>query len=163
MMELLADEHTWLVISFVAFLAVAWRFGKDAILKVLDGRIAEIKKEIQTAETLRIEAQELLAQYQRKHRDAMKDAEKIIADAKKGAEASRKEAEAALAQSMERREAQLQERIKRMEQAAISEIQSYAADLAMKAASKIVSDMLDKKTGDKLVEQSIKDLSTQIH
>lgn len=162
-MQFLHDPHNWYAISFVAFSLLAWRFGKSAILNVLDQRIGAIRKEIETAESLRIEAQEILAQYQRKHRDAMKDAEKIIADAKKGAEASRKEAEASLAQSMERREAQLQERIKRMEQAAISEIQAYAADLAMKAASKIVSDTLDKKIGDKLVDQSIKDLSTQIH
>lgn len=162
-MEFLSDEYTWLIISFVAFLGIAWRFGKDAILNVLDSRINEIKKEIQTAESLRIEAQELLAQYQRKHRDAMKDAEKILADAKLGAEASRKQSEKNLTSSLERREAQMKERIKRMEQSAISEIQIYAADLAMKAASEIVADILDKKTEEKLVEQSIADLSRQIH
>ncbi|GJL84740.1 MAG: ATP synthase subunit b 1 [Micavibrio sp.] len=162
-MEFLSDEHTWLVISFLAFLGILWSFGKDALLSALDGRIADIQKELQTSESLRIEAQELLAQYQRKHRDAIQDAEKIIADARTGAEASRKQAEADLAKSLERREAQIKERIKRMEQSAIHEIQSYAADLAMKAATEIITDKLDKKTSEKLVEQSIKGLSTQMH
>ncbi len=162
-MEFLSDEHAWLVISFIAFLGILWKFGKDAMLNALDGRIGDIQKEIQTAESLRIEAQEMLAQYQRKHRDAMQDAEKIIADAKVSAEANRKQAEENLKSNLERREAQLKERIKRMEQSAINEIQTYAADLAMKAATEIITDKLDQKTSEKLIDQSIKDLSTQMH
>ncbi len=163
MMELLADEHTWLVISFLAFLGIAWRLGKDKILALLDDKIEEIRKEIETAESLRIEAQEMLAQYQRKHRDAITESKKIIADAKKQAEAIHKQAGKDLEETLERRELQLKDRIKRMEQSAVQEIQNYAADLAMNAATEIITDKLDKKTGEKLVDQSIKNLSKQIH
>jgi len=162
-MELLTDEHIWLVISFILFLALAWRYGKGPVVKGLDGRIEEIQKEIATAESLRIEAQELLAQYQRKHRNAMKDAEKIIANAREHALATRRQAEEDLKNTLDRREQQLKERIVRMEQSAVQEIQSYAADLAMKAASEIINDKLDKKTGEKLIDQSITDLPRQIH
>lgn len=162
-MGLLSDTYVWYVISFGAFLVLAWKFGKPALLGALDQRIDTIRKEIKTAENLRIEAQELLAQYQRKHRDAVKEAEKITAAAKMSAQESLKKAEADLAESVALREAQLQSRIKRMEEAAIREIQNYAADLAMKAAREIISEKLDNKTTEKLVDQSIKNVAGNLH
>ncbi len=162
-MEFLQDTNVWYLFSFIAFIALVWKLGKDAILQKLDGRILEIKKEIETAENLRIEAQELLAQYQRKHRDAMKDAEQIIDDAKASAKESTKHAEAELAKTVERREKQLADRLERMQASAVQEIQAYAADLAMNAATEIITEKLDKKTSENLLQQSIKDVAKQIH
>lgn len=163
MAELFADTHFWYLLSFLGFAFVVWKFGRKAILASLDNRIEAIRKEIQTAETLRIEAQELLAQYQRKQRDAMKDAERILASAKKDAEQVRIEAEKQLSETMARREAQLKERIERMEQNAVQEIQAYASELAMKAAKEIIIEKLDNKTAEKLADQSIKDVAQNLH
>lgn len=162
-MELLHHTSTWVLFSFLIFVVMIIKLGKTKFMELLDGRIKQIREEINTAESLRIEAQELLAQYQRKHRDAMKDAEKIIAHAKENAEESRKLAEAQLEATLERREQQLKDRIARMEQNAVQEIQSYAAELAMNAAAEIISEKLDKKTGEKLIDQSIRSLAGQIH
>lgn len=162
-MSLLTDSHVWFVISFLVFLGVAWKLGRGAVLAVLDGKIEAIKKDIETAENLRVEAQELLAQYQRKQRDALKDAEEIIENARKHSEENRKAAEAELEETMARREQQLKERLVRMEQAAIQEIKSYAAELALSATTQIITDKLDKKTNEKLVDQAIKDVGNNIH
>ncbi len=64
---------------------------------------------------------------------------------------------------MKRREEQLTERLRRMEENAVAEIQSYAADLAMNAAAQIITDTLDKKTSESLVKKSITDVSQKIH
>lgn len=162
-MELLNDAQVWYLLSFLVFVVIAFRFGKSSFLNTIDSRIAEIQKEISTAESLRVEAQEMLAQYQRKQRDALQDAEKIINDAKEQAKEAQKQAEQSLKESMKRREAQLQDRLKRMEQNAIQEIQSHAADLAINAAKEIITETLDKKAGEKLVDQSIKNVANNIH
>lgn len=162
-MEFLHDTHIWLVLSFVIFLALAWKFGKAAILGALDGRIETIRKDIETAENLRVEAQELLAQYQRKQRDALKDAEAIIETAKNNAEEYRKQAESELTEAMKRREKQLKERLKRMEQNAVQEIRQYAAELAIEATAQIITDKLDKDTNEKLVGQAIENIEKNIH
>ncbi|MCD8562539.1 MAG: hypothetical protein LRY54_00360 [Alphaproteobacteria bacterium] len=125
---------------------------------MLDTRIASIRKEIVEAENLRIEAQELLAQYQRKHRDALKEAEKIISNAEKHAIEIRKRAEAELAETMERREEQFKARMKNMERAAMDEIQSYVADLSIQATQRIIADKLDKKIAGELVDRSVKNI-----
>lgn len=162
-MELLHDTHIWLLASFVAFIFLMWKFAWGKILAMLDKRIADIKNELETAENLRIEAQELLAQYQRKHRDAMKDAENIIANAAAQAKHFQKQAETELQETMQRREDQLTQRLARMEEAAIAEIRNYAADLSMNAAAQIIADKMDKKTSDDLVKKSISSVSGKLH
>lgn len=156
------DTNTWVLFSFLVFLGVLWKLGRGAFLKMIDERIEDIKKEIQSAEALRIEAQELLAQYQRKYRDAILESKRIVDTAQAQAEKIKEKAQADLLESMERREKQLQERLKRMEQAAIAEIQKYAADLSIQATSEIIANQLDKKANDALVDQAIKDVGKTI-
>ncbi len=163
MQELLLDTHIWFIFSFVIFAGIILKFGMPALNGMLDGRITQIKKDLETAENLRIEAQEMLAQYQRKHRDAVQESEKIVATAKENAKQFQKQAEDDLKVLIERREAQLEDRLVRMEQNAINEIQAYAADLAINAARQIIEEKLDKKANAKLVEQSIESIDANIH
>lgn len=159
----LYDSNLWYVFSFVIFLGLVLKFGWPAITSLLDERISQIKTDLEEAENLRVEAQEMLAQYQRKHRDAVKEAEEIINKAKQSAKDYKKQAEADLDEIMQRREQQLTDRLKRMEQNAMNEIQAHAADLSMNAARQIVIEKLDKKTNAKLVDEAISNLETNIH
>ncbi len=163
MEELLYDTNFWYVLSFIIFAGVILKFGMPALNKLLDGRIEQIKSDLAEAENLRVEAQEMLAQYQRKHRDAVQESEQILAKAKENAEKFKASAEAELEEIIKRREVQLEERLNRMEQNAINEIQAYAADLAMSAAKQIIIDNLDKKTNSALVDSSIKNIESNIH
>lgn len=162
-MDFLQDANFWLAISFVIFAAILWSKGKGALINLLDKRIDGIRKEIETAEQLRIEAQELLAQYQRKHRDAVKEAQLIIDNAQKHAAEISRKAEKELDEVMERREGQLRMRLERIKQNAIHEIQQYAADLAITATKEIITSKLDKNVNERLVSESIKDVGEQIH
>jgi F-type H+-transporting ATPase subunit b len=161
-MDLLHDTSIWVLASFIVFIFIMWKFAKDKFLALLDNRIEEIKKEIETAEGLRIEAQELLAQYQRKQRDSKKEADQIIATAKQHAKEIKKNAEIELEEMAKRREALHKDRLKRMEENTIQEIQIYAADLALKATQEIISNQLDKKSNVKIVDESIKNVSKQL-
>lgn len=155
--------YIWFTISFLVFLTIVVKFGGPVFNAWLDKKISDIKTELQTAENLRVEAQEMLAQYQRKHRDAMKESESIIKTAKESAKKIQAQAEEDLKQSMARREQQLAIRLKRMEEDALAEIKAKAATLAMDAARQIVAEKLDKNTGSALLENSIKDVPANIH
>ena len=113
-------------------------------------------------EGMNIEAQELLAQYQRKQKDAAKEAEEIVIKAKEHADGLVKQAKKDIKDTAQRREQQLQERLKRMEESAIQEIQAHAAALAVKATREIIADKMDDATNDKLVDDSIKELAGQL-
>lgn len=162
-MELLQDTHVWLGFSFATFILLVVVFARKAIVNVLDTRIAKISAEISEAQTLHAEAKALLDEYQAKQRDAVKEAEKIIANAEISAVQHRKQAEAELAEYMQRREKQLGDRLARMKQNAIAEIQAYAADLATRATAEIIAEKLDKKTNEKLVERAISNIGDSLN
>ena len=162
-MEILHDSSLWLLLSFVIFAGLIYKYGKGALLGMLDARIESIREEIKTAENLRVEAQEMLAQYQRKQKDAAKDAEKIITNAKQQADDIKKQADKDLKETIARREKQLKERVERMKQNAKDEILEYASNLAIAATQEIIADNLDKKANEKLVDDAIKNVSKNIH
>lgn len=156
MLEMLQHNTTlWVAISFLLFVVLAVKFAGKAVIGGLDKKIAEIKSEIETAERLKKEAADLLAEFQVKQRDAEKSAAEIIEQAKQSAQLVQKQAEYDLNETMARREAQLADRVKRIEEKAIADIQNHAADLALQATREIVEKTLDDKTGSKLVDQAI--------
>ena len=93
-----ADVEFWVGMAFILSIAVlakpAYRFLKDA----MHGKIDSVKNQISDAEKLRDDAQELLAQYERKFAtteaevaEILKQAEKNIANQKKNDLAQLKE------------------------------------------------------------------------
>jgi len=161
-MDFLLDTNFWYLVSFLIFFSVVWKFGKPALLNYIDNRITAIREEIHTAEGLRTEAHELLAQYQRKHRDAVEEANAIIKNAEKHAADIKAQAEADIEETLDRREKQLEERIARMEANAIQEIQTHTANLAIEATAEIIASKLDKKANQNLVDASIKAIGKNI-
>lgn len=164
MMELLAhDTSLWVGISFAMFAFVAYKMGGKAITRGLDAKIDEVKQEVETAERLRVEAQELLAQYERKQRDAEKEAKTIIDNAKNQAIQLQENAEKDLEDLMQRRETQLKERLKRVEESAIAEVQSHAADLVVQATTEALQNSLDAKSAKALSENTIASVSKHLN
>lgn len=163
-MDLLAHDTTfWVAISFVIFAFIAFKMGRKSVIGALDNKINEIKSEIENAERLRVEAQELLAQYQRKQRDAENEAADILARAKEQAKMLQDNAQKELAEVMDRRETQLAERLRRIEENAIAEIQGHAADLAVAATTEMIARSLDEKANTALNEDAIKNLSKHLN
>lgn len=161
MFELLQDPAVWVAISFAIFAVGAFVFGRGALLAKLDNRIAAIRQEIDTAGALRQEAQELLAQYQRKQAEATQEAQTIVQNAKRHADEIRKQAEASLEAASERREQQLRERLRRMEEATLQDIRAHAAALAVKATAEIIAERMDDTAQTRLIDDSIKQVAGQ--
>lgn len=79
------DESAWLAICFFIFVGLAYRPGKNAILKFLDDRIAQIKLELDTANLTKDNATKELAELkanflsmEKKHKDMVQTIEKEI-------------------------------------------------------------------------------------
>lgn len=164
MLDLLShDTNIWVTISFVVFALVAFKLGRKSVVGGLDKKIESIRTEIQTAESLRVEAQELLAQYQRKQRDAEKEAAQIVANAQEHARRIQETAEAELVETMNRRETQLAQRLKRIEENAMAEIQGHAAELAVAATTEIIARTLDEKTAKALADNSAQSVAKHLN
>jgi len=158
-----AEAHFWVNVAFFMIVALAYKPVSRGIAAALDARAAKIKARLDEAHKLREEAQEMLATYQRKQRDAMKEAEEIIAHAKAEAERLAQQAAKDLEVTMKRREQMALDRIAQAEAQAMKEVQNLAVDVAIGAARKVIGDSLTASQTASLVDNAIKDLSGKLH
>jgi len=154
------EPTNWVLLSFVIFVAGFAYKGWSHVLARLDGRIAEISAELETAAKLHREAADMLAQYQARQRDALGEAATITARAREQAEGIRIRAEYDLKETIARRERQLEERLGRIEQNAIAELRAAAASIALEASESLIRKGLDAKGQIALVDKSTASITT---
>ena len=159
---MLQDPTFWVAVAFVIFVIAVFKPIKGALIGGLDAKIEEIRREVEEAEKLREEAQSLLANYQRQQRQAMQDAENIVARAKEEAGRHRAEADEAMKEMVRRQEEQAREKIAQAEAAAIQEVKSMAVDLAMAASEKLLADKLVGDEGSRLIDKSISEIPQRL-
>lgn len=158
------DPLFWVLVAFLAFMALLIYYRvPSAVTKALDDRADAIRKELDEARKLREEAQGLLSDYQRKAREAEKEAESIIEQAKREAEALAADSRKTLTESLERRTKIAEEKIVRAEAQALSEVRSTAVETALAAAHEILKSRAGGSTGETLVSQSISDLRGKLN
>ena len=160
--SLIQDPTFWVAVAFVVFVVLVFKPIKGALIGGLDAKIAEIRQEVEEAEKLREEAQSLLANYQRQQRQAIQDAEAIVARAKEEAERHRAEADEAMKDMVRRQEEQAREKIAQAETAAIQEVRSMSVEVAMAAAEKLLADRLTGDEGSRLIDNSIEDIPRKL-
>ena len=163
MSEVFASAEFWVAVAFVLFVGVLLRFGWARAVGALDKRASDIKNELDEAIRLREDAQELLASYQRKQRDAEKEAADIIAHAEAESNRLRAEAEAELAATIGRRTEAALAKIEQVEAQALTEVRETAVDVAVSAARKMLTDNLDETRGNTLIDDAIGELRRKLH
>lgn len=153
----------WVLIAFVIFVAMAWKKASAAIGGALDARAERIRSELDEAQRLREEAQALLANFQRRQRDGLKEAEAVIAHAREEADRLRTQAGSDLEASLKRREAQAMGRIAQAEANALAEVRNLTVDVAMGASRRLLETRVSSSQADALINQSIADLPRNLH
>jgi F-type H+-transporting ATPase subunit b len=154
----------WVAVSFFAFIGILIKMGVPSMLtKALDDRADAVRKELDQARRLREEAQDLLADYQRKQRAADEEAKAIIEQARREAEAMKAESERSLKEQIQRRTKLAEEKIARAEAQAVSEVRAAAVDVAMSAAQRLIADKVAGAAGADLVNRSIRDLKGKLN
>ena len=146
----------WVAVSFVGFIALLVYYNVPGLIsKALDERADAIRQELDEARRLREEAQQLLADYQRKSREAEDEANAIIAQAKREAEALAAETRNSLKEGLERRTKLAEEKIARAEAQALNEVRAAAVDSAIAAAERIIKRKVTPEVNARLIDQSV--------
>ena len=156
-------EAFWVALAFVVFVAAVYKPVSRMMGAALDGRAEKIKQELEEAVRLREEAQALLASYERRQNEALKEAEDILAHAKEEAERQARQAGEALEELIRRREAQAMDRIARAEEEATADVRNAAVELAIAATRKLISSELDEDHQQALVDEAIGELGDKLH
>ncbi len=156
-------EAFWVALAFVVFVAAVFKPVSRMMGAALDGRAEKIKQELEEAVRLHEEAQILLASYERRQNEALKEAEDILAHAKEEAERQARQAGEALEELIRRREAQAMDRIARAEEEATADVRNAAVELAIAATRKLISSELDEDHQQALIDEAIGELGDKLH
>jgi F-type H+-transporting ATPase subunit b len=158
-----SNAELWVLVSFILFFVVLFKPIRNTLTSKLDGRAETIKSELDEAQRLREEAQHTLAEYQRKQRDALKEAEGIIAEARAEAERMEKAAAERTDELLRRREQQALDMIAAAEAQALADVRGLAADVAIEATQQLLTSAAAGDGGDTLVDQAIQDLPSKLN
>ena len=163
-MEQLLEAEFWVAVAFVIFVLILLRLGvhKKAVT-ALDTRAARIASELDEARKLRDEAQAILAESEKKRRQAEQDAQDIVAGARAEAERVAAEAKAKAEEFVTRRTAMAQQKIAQAESQAVAEVRAAAAEAAVAASEKVLTQTVQGKVADDLIGQGIRDVKTKLN
>lgn len=158
------DASFWALVSLIIFLGIVAYFKVPGMMaKSLDERADRIRNELDEARRLREEAQQLLAEYQRKRKDAEKEAGELIAAAEHEAEGLVADARQKTEEYVERRTAMAEQKIALAEAEAVNEVRQSAVDIAVSAAQTLIAEKADEKAVGAMFKDSVKELKEKLN
>jgi F-type H+-transporting ATPase subunit b len=155
----------WVYVSITIFFVLAIFVGKlpQRITAALDVRIAGVRRQLDEAKALRLEAEALLADANRRREAAAKDADAILARAKAEAAELVAETEKAAKLTIERRTAAAMSKIAAAERSAEADLRADVARQVTAAAATIIAAKTDKSLQSKLTDDAIAGLERRLH
>ena len=158
------DATFWATVALFIFFAVVFYLKVPGLVaKSLDDRAERIRNELDQARKLREEAQEVLAEYQRRRKEAEKEADDIVASAEHEAALMVEEAKQKTDDYVARRTALAEQKIAQAERDAVNEVRAQAADIAVEAARRLLESKVDAKLSGDLFKSSLADVKTKLN
>jgi F-type H+-transporting ATPase subunit b len=148
----------WTLLLFVISMAILAKLAFPRISQALERRQHAIEDSIDAAEQTRREADQLLAEYRERLRQARGQAEDIVQRARQAAEVhardAQTEAHARRDQMMEQTRREIEAETRR----AIEEIRVEVADLTVTATEKVTRKVLTEQDQRRLVDEALQEL-----
>lgn len=148
----------WVGIAFVFALAISFSSVVKLIKSIINKRIQRIKKELQDAETLKIDAQKLYAEYERKFQNMDKEIAEIIANQQEVITQTKAQKMREFEHLLKQKETDTTAKINYAYTQAKTEISKKVIEKAINIISTAIPAKLDKKDYDNLITQSISNI-----
>jgi F-type H+-transporting ATPase subunit b len=148
----------WTVAAFLFTMAVLSKAAFPKIREAIEKRAAKISEDIEAAERQRKEADELLAEYRERLKEAREQAEDIVARAKKAGETARSEA---TEEGRNKREELVEAAKKDIEaetKRSLEQIRKEIAELTVLATEKVARKSLTEDDQKRLVEEALSEV-----
>jgi len=163
-MQFLAEPEFWVFVGFVIFVGIIIYVGVPKMLtSALDERGKRVQAELDEARRLKEEAQKLLAEYKAKQRQADAEAAAIIEGAKAEAERIAAESKTKMEEFVTRRTKLAETKIAQAEAQAVADVRAAAAEAAVSAAEKILTESVRGKVADDLLTRGIGDVKSKLN
>lgn len=145
----------WTLVTFLIVLFVLKKFAFGKIATLLDERRDAVRKNLETAEHAREEAERLLEGYKAQLAESRHEASEILERARATTVEQQRQLVEEIAVERERGIAAAQQAIAAETQQSLDRIKLEIADLTMLATEKVLGHALDEKEQRRLVEEAL--------
>ncbi len=148
----------WTLLLFGISMYVLWKLAFPRITEALERRQKAIEDSIDAAERTRRDADELLAEYRERLRQARTQAEEIVQRARHAADVHERDAHAEAVANRDQMLEQTKREIEAETRRAIDEIRREVADLTVLATERVTRKTLTGADQRRLVEEALREL-----
>ena len=157
------DATFWVAVSFFIFFGVLiYLKVPQKINNTLSSKIDDIKKELDEAEKLKIEAKNLLSDYESKIDKSKKETRDILNLAKKQAERTILEKTEKFHVNMDNKKKMIEQKILQMRESALKDIKITSIMVSMETVENLIKNSIDKNKIEKIYEKSLEDAMTAL-
>jgi F-type H+-transporting ATPase subunit b len=157
------DATFFVALSFVLFVVfVIWAGLPSTIIKSLDDRSEQIKKELDEARILHEEAQKLLATEKRKLEQCDEEVKYILKQASEQAALITEKSNSLLKEEIQRKQKQADLKIAQARDEAVREVKAKASELSLIIAKEYLKENIDDNVASDLIDKSISDLKDNL-
>src|SRR3954469_8151228 len=148
----------WTVLAFLVALFILRKYAFPQISAALEKRQNLIEESIDSAQRTKDEADQILAEYRERLKEARVQAEEIVARARKAGETTERQSLEDARGPREELMEQTRRDIEAETRRAIQEIRKEVADLTVQATEKVTRKSLDEGDQRRLVEEALNEL-----
>jgi F-type H+-transporting ATPase subunit b len=148
----------WSLLTFLVLVGLLYKFAFNPLMRLQKKRQDEIHQAIRDAESLRGEAQELLANYKRQLAEARQEAESILDRARKLGEDSRAEVLEEARIQAENTLTKARRQIERDTSLALEQIRAEVADITLAATERVARSSLSGEDQLRLIQEAINEI-----
>lgn len=149
----------WTLLTFLAVVFVLGRYAWKPILSALQKREEFIRASLQQAKEDREKAEAQLQEHARRLDQAREEASAIVDEGRRSAEVVRRKIEGQARQEAEALLERAKREIGTARDSAVKDLYALTAQLSTEVAARVIRAELDEKAHERLIEESIEELS----
>ena len=152
------DATFWVAVSFVIFVILLIYFKiPSKIRSSLNESIFLIRKQIEDAEKLRDEANNILSDSEKKLSNSKKEIQNMITEANKASEKLIIKTNSDFHKLMDNKKKDAERKISQMKEQVKSDIKNASVKIAIESVSDLLKNSIDKSKLDKILKESVEE------
>jgi len=153
---MIIDATFWVAVSFFIFAGgLIYLKVPQKVNSSITTQINKIKKDLEEAEKLKVEAKNLLSDYENKIDKSKKEARDIINTAKKDSEKNILNKTKKFHELLEERKKNAEQKIIQMKENALKDIKNISIKVSMEAVEHLIKNSIDKNKIEKIYTESL--------
>ena len=160
---MIIDATFWIAVAFFIFIAaLIYLKVPQKVNDLLTSQINRIKKELDEAEKLKVEAKNLLSDYENKLDKSKKETQEIINTAEKDSEKNILYKTKKFHELIEERKKNAEQKIAQMKENALRDIKNISIKISIETVEHLIKNSIDKNKIEKIYIDSIEEVKASL-